>query len=233
MYMRILLLAVLVFTMTAFAQVSPGDNAAVTVTAMPGNYGYQGDWFQVKYFPNLGIPSGAYINMTNTGRQGSSTSGVNGGNICVNVYAFNAAEEMFACCNCMITPDGLRSLNVFTDLVGKALTPSAPSEAVVKLVALTPPGTGKTCPSTPSPIPTSGGSDPLLARGLRAWGTALHSLPTSPVTYGITETEFSMADLGFNEATNLNTYCSVIQIVGSGYGTCNSCAAKGLGASVQ
>jgi hypothetical protein len=217
MYMRILLLVVLVFTMAAFAQ-------SVTPNPAPAgaNYGFQGDWFQVKYFPNLGIPSGAYINITNTGR----AIGVNGnanGNICVNVYGFNAAEEMFACCNCTVTPDGLKSLNVFTDLVGHALTPAAPAEAVVKLVS-----TGGSCPATVAAVNAAN-----LALGMRAWGTALHALPTSPVTYGITETEFSMADLGVGEVANLNLYCSVIQVVGSGYGTCASCKASGLGASVQ
>jgi hypothetical protein len=214
MYMRILVLVVLVFTMTAFAQ-------SVTPPGVPGNggianYGFVGDWFQVKYFPNLGIPSGAYINITNTGRSG--------GNICVNVYGFNAAEEMFACCNCLVTPDGLKSLNVFTDLVGHALTPAAPAEAVVKLAATAP----ANCTATVGSVTPAN-----LALGMRAWGTALHALPTSPVTYGITETEFSMADLGLAEVNNLNLYCSVIQVVGSGYGTCASCKASGLGASVQ
>jgi hypothetical protein len=231
MYMRILVLAVLVFTMTAFAQVAIPPNAAPTPGAV--GYGYMGDWFQIKYFPNLGIPSGAYINMSNTGI--NTAPGV-AGNICANVYAFNAAEEMFACCTCLITPDGLKSLNVFTDLVGKALTPSAPSEAVVKLLSTEPLNAagvpnfnGTACPI----IPPTGGPATNAVRGLRAWGTALHALPTSPVTYGITETEFSMAELGAGELSNLETYCSVIQIVGSGYGTCNSCKAAGLGANVQ
>ena len=212
MYMRILVLAVLVFTMAAYAQLAP--------TGLPtgsGAYGYQGDWFQVKYFPNLGVPSGAYINLTNTGRTGA--------NICVNVYGFDPNEEMFACCTCTITPDGLKSLNVYTDLVGHALTPNAPPAAVVKLVSTNNTGTACNAGTTITAA--------TLSLGMRAWGTSLHALPTSPVTYGITETEFSMAELGTAEATQLTLYCGVINAIGSTYGQCASCKAQGLGASVQ
>jgi hypothetical protein len=212
MYMRLLTLVVLVFSMAAFAQ-SAGDTPVVT----PNNYGYVGDWFQVKYFPNLGIPSGAYINISNTGRQGGKGTG----DLCINVYGFDPNEEMFACCNCKVTPNGLVSLNVYTDLVGKALTPNAPTAAVVKLMATT---TAK-CDAGNAYVAND------LARGMVAWGTSLHALPTSPVTYGITETAFSKADLGATELANLTLYCRVIGVIGSGYGTCNSCKAGGLGAA--
>jgi hypothetical protein len=67
-----------------------------------------------------------------------------------------------------------------------------------------------------------------LAPGMRAWGTTLHALPTSPVTYGVTETEFSPAVLSASELDTLTSFCGFIQETGSGHGICSGCSTGGL-----
>ncbi|MDQ2901203.1 MAG: hypothetical protein M3Y07_15605, partial [Acidobacteriota bacterium] len=70
----------------------------------------------------------------------------------------------------------------------------------------------------------------VLAPGLAAWGSTLHTAPT-PGLFGITETPFTRATLSQAELTRLTTLCGFIQTNGSGFGTCKSCRLGGLGAS--
>ncbi len=187
--------------------------------------------FQVRYASNLPIGD-SVVNLTNTGTltvPGNNLTTT--GNICVNVYTFDASEELISCCSCLVTPNGLNSLSARADLISNTLTPGVPTSIVIKLVAsrplgLTPAGTGGTCnPSSPTPL--------TVTPGMRAWGTTLHSLPTTPVTYGSTETEFATAPLGVAELTKLTTFCGFIQANGSGFGICKSCRTGGLGAATK
>ena len=221
MYMRILVLAVLVFSLTAFAQ-APADAPAVPAAS---NLGYQGDWYQVKYMANLGAGD-SVLNLTNTGRQNGLDPA---GRICVNVYTFDPNEELISCCACPVTPNGLKSLSARSDLINNTLTPGVPSGITVKLVADQKFTAGTLNLICNASTPTAAS----LARGLRAWGTTIHALPTTPVTFGVTETEFSMAELSVSELNKVTGYCAFIQNNGSGFGICNSCRAGGLGATAK
>jgi hypothetical protein len=224
MYMRILVLAVLVFSLAAFAQTVVPPDASAAPTATVTGIGYQGDWYQVKYMANL--PAGdSVLNLTNTGRQNGLDPA---GRICANVYTFDANEELISCCACPITPNGLRSLSARGDLISNTLTPGVPPSITVKLVAdqkFSPAGALICNASTPTAA--------SLARGLRAWGTTIHALPTTPVTYGVTETEFSFAELSVSELAKVTSYCAFIQNNGSGFGLCNSCRIGALGAETK
>jgi hypothetical protein len=158
------------------------------------------------------------VNITNAGT-------LNGfdpvGRICANVYVFDPSEEMVSCCSCIITPNGLNSLSVRNDLISNTLTPGVPTAVVIKLLASTP--VGATCNAS-SPNAAN------LVRGMRAWGTNLHALPTTPVTYGITEYPFSIGELSASELSKLTSFCAFIQANGSGFGICKSCRFGGLGA---
>jgi hypothetical protein len=68
---------------------------------------------------------------------------------------------------------------------------------------------------------------------MRAKGTTLHALPTTPVMYGSTETPFSAVELSASELTKLTSLCQFIQSNGSGFGVCKSCSAGGLGATTK
>jgi hypothetical protein len=161
------------------------------------------------------------VNITNAGT-------LNGfdpvGRICANVYVFDPNEEMVSCCSCMITPNGLNSLSVRNDLISNTLTPGVPTAVVIKLLASTP--VGATCDAS-SPNAAN------LVRGMRAWGTNLHALPTTPVTYGVTEYPFSIAELSPTELSKLTSFCGFIQSNGSGFGICKSCRFGALGADLR
>ena len=163
---------------------------------------------QVKYFPNLNVGD-AYVDITN--------SGASGGNLCANVYTFDPAEELISCCTCTLTPNALQSLSVLKSLISNPLTPAIPTSVTVKILA-----TAGTCNA--SLINANN-----LAPGLLAWGTALHAAPTTPVTYGVTETAFSPAILSLTDFAQISSTCGFIQSNGSGFGICKGCAAGGLG----
>jgi hypothetical protein len=117
---------------------------------------------------------------------------------------------------CSGSPDGLRSLSVKNNLTSNPLTPAIPNSVVIKLVATTQSG-----PCNPlSPAVTSV-TRSNLASGMRAWGTTLHALPTTPVTYGVVETEFSPATLRTSELQSLISGCKGIFQDGSGFGICS------------
>lgn len=129
----------------------------------------------VRYAANI-TTGNSVVDITN--------SGALGGTICVNIYGFDAQEEMISCCACPVTPNGLISLSARA-LVNTALTGTPPNDLVVKLLATTA-GTnsfdGAVCNTTPT--------NANLAPGMLAWGTTIHALPTSPATFGIAETPF-------------------------------------------
>jgi len=130
---------------------------------------------------------------------------------------FDPAEELAACCACNVTPNGLQSISVRGSLTSNPLTPAIPTSVVIKLVA------------------SVGGCNPSavtgLAHGLQAWGTTIHALPTTPVSYGVTETPFAYSDLSAAELAHLTSFCGFIQANGSGFGICAGCSTGGLGAS--
>jgi hypothetical protein len=167
--------------------------------------------FQVKYAANLNIGDSVF-NISN--------SGASGGNICVSVYTFSPDEQEISCCCCTVTPNALVSLSAKTDLISNTLTPAVPNSIVVKLVATA----GGACNASVQGTATS---------GLLAWGTTLHALPTTPVSYGLTETAFTPATLGTAEYTRITALCGFIQANGSGFGICRSCRLGGQGAAKQ
>ncbi len=68
--------------------------------------------YQIGYAANLNIGD-SEVNLSNDGNQGGfigATPFKTEGNICVNVYTFDPAEEEIACCACLVTPNGLNAL---------------------------------------------------------------------------------------------------------------------------
>ncbi|MGI8992271.1 MAG: hypothetical protein ACR2I2_22170 [Bryobacteraceae bacterium] len=167
------------------------------------------DAFQVRYASNLSIGD-SFINITNTGANSTIPFPTQNGNLNVNVYVFSPDEQLISCCCCPVTPDGLASLSVRNDLISNTLTPGVPTSVVAKLVATDPTGN--------------------LAPGLAAFGTTLHTSPTTGV-FGTTETPFTRATLSQAELTRITTLCGFIQTNGSGFGVCKSCRLGGLGAA--
>lgn len=180
----------------------------------------QSDAFQVRYAVHLDVGDST-INVTNTGTTGS---GLPAGNICINVYTFDASEEMISCCACLVTPNALSSLSARGDLVSNSFSPGVPTSIVIELLASTP--NGNQCnPGTPTAQ--------TLAAGMRAWGTTLHAFPGNPVKYGLTEDDFLWSPISSAELGHITSFCSFIEKNGSGFGICNSCRFGGLGGAKQ
>lgn len=157
------------------------------------------DQFQVRYAANLDAGDST-VNLTNTGADPAGT-------ICVNVYTFDPAEELISCCACPVTPNGLNSLSVRKDLISNTLTPALPNSVVIELLASSP--VGGVCNAV---TPTADN----LARGMRAWGTTLHTLtPTVPATYSTTETPFSRAEIGITGLMSVTTLPSAALLISS------------------
>jgi len=203
--LRLLLaLAIVACASVAFGQAIPGSPT---------------DSFQVRYASNLNIGD-SVINITNAGTANTAAGALT--NICANVYTFSPDEQLISCCACTVTPNALVALSANGDLVSNTLTPAHPTSIVVKILASVQPTCNAATPTAAS-----------LAPGLRAWGTTLHAAPTSPVTYQVTETEFSAAGLSAGELTRITSFCGFIQSNGSGFGICRSCRLGGLGAVSQ
>jgi hypothetical protein len=180
----------------------------------------RGSWQRI-HLANLD-KGDSYVNLTNAGT-------LNGfapvGNICVNVYTFDPAEELISCCACPITPNGLVSLSARNDLISNTLTPGVPTSITVKAISSLPLPNGGTSVCNPS-SPTAAN----LVRGLRAWAITLHlNTSVSPPPYQHTETPFSNAELSLSELAKLTSFCGFIQSNGSGFGICKSCRFGALG----
>src|SRR5277367_4838510 len=198
-----LALAALALSTVAFSQTIGPDSA-----------------FQVRYAANLNIGD-SVVNMTNSGSSlEENDPDSDNGILCANVYTFDPAEEMISCCSCSITANALQSLSVRNSLISNTLTAAVPTSVVIKIVA------------TSDDICNAAAATDL-APGLRVWGTTLHALPTSPVSYGLTETAFTPGGLVATELAHLNAFCGFIQADASGFGICKGCAAGGLGASTS
>ena len=102
------------------------------------------------------------------------------GNICVNTYTFDPAEELISCCACLVTPNALSSLSQ-QQLAGCYTHAGAAHFGRHQAAGMDSGRRNLQC----------GRAVPIRAVGMRAWGSTLHALPTSPVTYDNTETPFS------------------------------------------
>ncbi len=158
------------------------------VTAPPA------DTLKVDYFANAntgGAPDGT-LRITNPG--------TNGGNIYAAIYVFDPQQELTECCTCILTPDGLRTLSVNSDLTANPLTGVTLTTGLIKIVSSTGPSASKLFP-TPA---------------IRSWTTHIQNS-----NFSETETASQDATLSATEQTRLNSQCSAIQLDGSGHGICS------------
>jgi hypothetical protein len=212
MHLRNVILAACALSAVAFAQ-----NATLDTP------------FQVRYAANLTLGE-SFIDITNTGANGAPLLGPGfggaSGNICANVYAFDAGEELISCCSCLITPDQTVNLGVNRDLTVKTLTGVVPASVTVKVLATLAGtgGTGSSCTNSAAQVQNAAA---VIVSGMAAWGTTLHSAPGG--TVATTETAFTPSTLSAGELASIGGRCASILGNGSGFGVCNSCRAGALG----
>src|SRR5580658_5988564 len=118
------------------------------------------NFYQIGFAANLNVGD-SVVNMTNDGFNGGVIGAGTAGNICVNTYVFDPQEEEIACCACLVTPNGLNSLSVKSDLISNTLTPAVPTSVVIKLLGSLP-GTD-TAGNFTVCNPTTAGTTPLTA----------------------------------------------------------------------
>lgn len=162
------------------------------------------DVFKINYFSNnVAAAPDAQVRIDNPGLTYS--------NLCAMIYVFNNDQQMFECCGCVETHNGLRTLSVKKDLTANTLTGRPTATGVVKIVSAAP--NNAPCDPTGNIRPTA---------NLRAWGTHIQGLSQSGTVgpWGVTETEFSDSPLGATEFANLQAQCAFIGILGSGAGVC-------------
>ncbi|HUO24015.1 MAG TPA: hypothetical protein VMU61_00010 [Candidatus Aquilonibacter sp.] len=192
-------LAVLVLgTETASAQrqwTTQGSKSVIGASGAP-------DLLKVNYFTNANT-AGAQDGTVQIVNPGSPT-----GNLCAQIYVFDAYQELSECCGCPVTPGGLRTLSVNTDLTGNPLTGVKLATGSVLIVSgYTSPTFNTTC----SPL------NNIVSPTIRAWGTHLYLNGSS---YQITESEYSDRSLGQWDDFLL-TDCYALLLDGSGHGSCS------------
>jgi hypothetical protein len=153
-----------------------------------------------------GFPS-AQVQVINPGSTGGTSPS---GDLCANVYVFSHNQQMLECCSCKVTPDGLRTFSVNTDLTINPLTPAAVPNGVIKIVPSQAPATStcaiSTAASTYVPFGTLG-----------AWITHVHK---ANGTFSVSEKAFQTASLSQTELSTLQNHCLFISTTGSAVGIC-------------
>ena len=176
--------------------------------------------YLVDYFANNPGPGGAadqLVRIVNVGQYGTPLSSPVG-DVCANVYVFDANQEMVACCSCRVTPNGLLSISVANSLTNNPVTSVVPVNGDIKIISTLARGTA-TC----TPLTYNGGIAPSLV----GWGS--HIETSGGTAQG---TFISVAELlGWNvvpdadgdnasEQAFLPQACQFARYLGSGKGTC-------------
>ena len=165
--------------------------------------------YQVNYYSNA-TRQDQQVRIVNTGQVGSPIDTASGhGNVCADIYVFDANQEMIECCSCPITANGMLTLSLQNQLVGNPLTGVPADTGVVKIVS-----DGATAGNACDPQSITA---PVNA-AFRAFGTHAQA-------GAVTETLFLPAPLTTQEANFLGLACSFVNYLGSGRGVC-SCSAR-------
>ena len=153
---------------------------AISTVAYSQAFAPQDGPFQIGYAANLNIGD-SVVNLSNDGLNGGVFGAGTTGNICVNTYVFDPQEEEIGCCACLVTPNGLNSLSVKSDLISNNLTPAVPTSVVIKLLASTPtPATGGALTvCNPAIVATQG--PPALLSSQSSSGCSLGGPPSNQV----------------------------------------------------
>ncbi|MFZ1919930.1 MAG: hypothetical protein WAU58_20345 [Terriglobales bacterium] len=170
--------------------------ALAATSAMAQNVGDNSYYFVTYYSNNVASAPDAVVRFINDGSQGTNASG----DLWAAFYIFDDSQELTECCACVVTPDGILSEDVKTELTATPLTGKIPTRGVIKVI------------SSFSSDPTS----PEPTYGLR--GTATHIQAAGKSSYATTETAFADANLGSAELSLLPQLCYFADTLLSGVG---------------
>jgi len=156
----------------------------------------------VSYFSNAHTSGFADATVRLTDPDASS------GSLCAEIYVFDQDQQLSECCGCLVSPDGLRTLSVNTDLTANPLTGATSRAGVVKIVSAD-------ASVNPSCDPTAIAPKASLV----AWSTNIQKQSAS--AFAVTETTFQLGPLGDDELAALQNQCSFSSTRGSGPGVCS------------
>jgi Bacterial Ig-like domain (group 2) len=143
-----------------------------------------------------------------------SNPGATGGNLCAEIYVFDQNQQLSECCGCLLSPDGLLTLSVNSDLTGNPLTDVKSTTGVIEIVS--------------ADVPPNISCDPsaINANGeILAWSTNTQTKSASKVA--LTENSFQLSPLGDADLAALQSQCSMVATLGSGHGVCGCGAEAG------
>jgi hypothetical protein len=218
----------------ASAQATP-----ITVVPAPGGT----DVFTTNYFSNntaAGAPH-ATLRVTNDGSGASPAVVVVGAlqvtqpvanlsqdDLCANVYVFDDSQEFKECCSCPISPNGMRTWDIHTDLNSNPANGIVANQGLIQVVSTHATSTGGGCD------PTGGfnvffgtGGGLTLEPEVESWATHVQLANLPGAKYSLTETEAIEEELSGHELTTLELECAFAtassgfgQGSGSGAGVC-------------
>jgi hypothetical protein len=140
--------------------------------------------------------------------------GATGGNLCAEIYVFDQDQQLSECCGCSVSPDGLLTLSVNSDLTANPLTGVKSTTGVIQIVS--------------ADVPANLSCDPtaITPNGeLLAWSTNTQAKSGSAIAF--TENSFQLSPLGDADLAALQSQCSMVATLGSGRGVCNCGAGAG------
>jgi len=119
------------------------------------------------------------------------------------IYVFDDSQELQACGACEITPDGLLSEDVKTELTNNPITGRVPTRGVIKTIS-----SSSWDPTNVVPVP-----------GLRGFATHIQRASATAGAYATTETNVADSNLTSWEQSTLDNLCYYAGLLGSGQGT--------------
>ena len=132
------------------------------------------------------------------------------GDICANIYVFDANQEMVACCSCRVTPNGLLSLSVANGLTNNPVTSVVPVNGEVKIISTL---AGAKC----TPLTYNGGIAPSIV----GWASHIEtSGGTAAGTFISVSELLGWPAVPDAEGAFLPQACQFAQYLGSNKGVC-------------
>jgi len=173
------------------------------------------------YYTNAnteGIPD-ARMSVVNPGSKGGYSPG---GDLCANIYVIRSDQQIEECCSCKISPNGLRTFSLNTDLTGNPLTPTV-THGAIKIISSAVPTSGSCQSASGNTIVPLAGTDYKPFGHLGTWIT--HMNATTNGSFSVSETGFLPSDLPDTELTKLQSQCNLIVAaaggpLGTGIGIC-------------
>jgi len=169
--------------------------AVIALTLCGSALAQDTDYYFVTYYSNNAVSGApdADVRLINDGYTGVD--------IWADFYVFDDSEELTECCSCPITPDGLLSEDVKTQLTANPLSGPVRSRGVIKVVA----------DGAPDLYAPSG------TEGLHGFATHIQKNGSG---FAITEAPLADANYSEAEAAALGPICKILLQLGTGYGAC-------------